>query len=279
MKIFLTGGTGFIGSHLLNLLSKDKLNVTATFRDHVKTRVHIIGNNIKWINTSLDQIKINDLYGHDILIHLAAHTPNIPYDSEESCIYWNATVPINLIKSAHDAGINHVIVAGSSAEYGLSSNEFEYIPVNAPLKPIGSYPKSKAMASELINDLNKRISINISYLRIFQVYGEGEQDNRFWPSLKRAAIAGHDFPMSSGEQIRDFINVSDVALKFFEEIYNSTGSGKTIYKNIGTGKPTKLIDFANYWWDKWQATGNLLPGKIPLRDTDILRVVADISNY
>ena len=277
MKIFLTGGTGFIGSHFINLLSLNNYHVTATYRNTIKARIPLIGNNVTWIRSALNEINIKDLYGHDLLIHLAAHTPNFPYDTEENCIYWNVTVPIDLIKLAHTAGINRIIVAGSSSEYGYSANDYKFIPIHAPLKPIGSYPKSKAMASKLINEMNISYRMNISYLRIFQVYGEGEQDNRFWPSLHKAAVSGNDFPMSSGNQIRDFIHVSEVTRKIFEEIYLPVESGTTSYKNVASGKATRLIDFANHWWDKWRATGKLLPGRIALRETDIQRVVADIS--
>ena len=48
-------------------------------------------------------------------------------------------------------------------------------------------------------------------MRLFQVFGEGESENRLWPSLKKAAISGENVDMTKGEQLRDFIPVEDVA--------------------------------------------------------------------
>ena len=58
--------------------------------------------------------------------------------------------------------------------------------------------------------------LSLEILRVFHVSGEGESQNRFWPSLRRAALAGEDFQMRAGEQIRDFLNVLDVSSVFLD---------------------------------------------------------------
>ena len=80
----------------------------------------------------------------------------------------------------------------------------------------------------------------MKYLRLFQVYGEGENPRRLYPSLKRASLTGNDFYINSGNQIRDFCHVDDVIKAIFLSLNSKKSNGEII--NIGNGKPTKIKD-------------------------------------
>ena len=92
------------------------------------------------------------------------------------------------------AGIKIFLVAGSCFEYGLSSIHYETIPTTAKLEPTNSYAASKAAASISLQQWAREYDLNLEILRVFHVYGEGELEKRLWPSLKKAAIDGKDFP-------------------------------------------------------------------------------------
>ena len=93
-------------------------------------------------------------------------------------------------------------------------------------------------------------------MRPFHIFGEGESDYRFWPSLKNAALSGQDFPMTLGEQIRDFTPVEYAADIFIRYVENSKIiQGKPIISNLGTGKPQSLKSFAETQWKKFNAKG------------------------
>jgi len=110
------------------------------------------------------------------------------------------------------------------------------------------------------------------------VYGTGEQETRLWPSLHRAALEGRDFPMSHGEQVRDFIEVNDVAKEFVTALdFRDTEHGIARFRNIGSGKAQTLREFAEYWWRHWEAPGQLLFGAIPYRKNELMRLVPELD--
>lgn len=275
MKLFVTGSTGFLGSHFLNLLAHhSEIEVLALRRDlESKSRIPLVKEPF-WLTKQIDQVDKSDLEGVDVIVHFAAHSMYPPYDTLDKCLYWNLTAPLQLFNEAVKVGINKFVVAGSCFEYGLSGEEFEFIPVEAPLKPTLTYAASKAAASIAFYQFAIQHQVKLSYHRIFQIFGEGEAASRLWPSLKKTAFAGEDFPMTQGEQVRDFIAVEDVANYFIEAcLKENVVSGKPEFFNVGSGKPQSILEFSEYWWNKWQAKGKLLIGHIPYREGEVMRYV------
>jgi len=275
MKVFVTGATGFIGSHFLNLLAENSgIEILALRRNlDSKTRVPLLKDPI-WITKPLDQVGQADLVGVDVIVHLAAHSIYPPYDTLANCLYWNLTAPLQLFNEALKADVTKFIVAGSCFEYGLSGGEFEFIPVEAMLKPTLTYAASKAASSIAFYQFAVQHQIKFSYNRIFQVYGEGEAASRLWPSLKKAALSGEDFPMTEGAQIRDFIDVEEVAQYFVDACLNDDlVAGHPKFYNVGSGKPQSILEFSEYWWQKWQAKGKLLKGILTYREGEVMRYV------
>lgn len=283
MKIFLTGGTGFVGSHFLEQALAAGHTIVCQRRSSDSRPRIPLSREPEWLDVPLDRIEKHHLEGADVLVHLAAHTPNVPYDTFERCHYWNVMAALRLLEKSLEANLRNWVVAGSCFEYGKSGERFDFIPTDAPLEPVGSYPTSKAAASVAIVGLANTHHANLFLGRIFQVYGEGEAEHRFWPSLRKAALCGGDFPMSAGEQVRDFIPVEDVARQFLEEASRfqpaqgpQNFSGVRI-ENIGTGNPTTLRDFAEHWWQKWNAKGRLIFGAVPYRPNEIMRFVPKVT--
>jgi len=106
---------------------------------------------------------------------------------------------------------------------------------------------------------------------------DGEPPFRLWPSLKRAAETGEDYPMTKGEQIRDFISVEEVADTFVSALsFDDVEFGKPLIKNVGTGKPQSVREFSEYWWKYWNAKGKLEIGAIPYRENEVMRFVPEV---
>lgn len=84
--------------------------------------------------------------------------------------------------------------------------------------------------------------------------------------------------MTLGEQIRDFISVENVADKITNELtFKNSVKGVPNIKNIGSGNPQSVIEFAKYWWSFWNASGLLKPGALPYRDNEVMRFVPKID--
>lgn len=277
MKIFVTGATGFIGSNFVNKALLEGNEVIALRRSkESKTKIELC-KNPTWITKELNDVTSKDLIGVDVIVHFSAHSMSPPYDTLENCIYWNVIAPLKLFNNAVAAGVEKFVIAGSCFEYGLSAENYEFIPSNAPLLPNVSYAVSKASATMAFFQFAIEKKLKLSIHRIFHVYGPGEAENRFWPSLKKAAENESDFPMTYGEQVRDFIHVDIVVQKFYELCENNyLESGKPVIENLGTGNAMSLLEFAKLWWNKWNAKGQLLIGELSYRKGEIMRYVPEI---
>jgi nucleoside-diphosphate-sugar epimerase len=279
MRIFLTGGTGFIGSHFINQAHAAGHDILALRRPNGSSpRIPLLKQPV-WLERNMQEIQSSDLDGCSVIVHLAAHSANVPYDTLENCIQHNVLSPLQMLRVAVSAGIRRMIAAGTCFEYGSASDRYEEIPTDAPLEPTSSYPASKAAACVAFNAFAIENHLELLTLRIFQVYGEGEQESRFWPSLRRAALAGDDFPMSPGLQVRDFINVTDVAAGFLNAVTRSDLlPGKPLIENLGSGQPMPLIDFARQEWSRFGATGSLDAGALPMRPNEVMRIIPAMNH-
>lgn len=278
MKLFVTGATGFVGSHFINKAQEAGHEFIALKRSGTSyPRIFLLAEPV-WLEKALDVVDTSDFEGVDAVVHLAAHTPNVPYDTLENCLYWNVNAVVQLIRTAYQAGVRRFIVAGSCFEYGLSAANYENIPADAPLEPVHSYPASKAAASVALIQMARELKLEFSLLRIFQVFGEGEAEGRLWPSLKKAALSGQDFEMTAGEQVRDFTPVEFVADEFVRTLGIEVKAGVPDIRNLGTGRAQTLLEFSRFWWEKWGAPGQLKVGAVPYRDGEVMRFVPEIRS-
>jgi nucleoside-diphosphate-sugar epimerase len=274
MRILLTGGTGFVGSHFLNQAMAAGHSVLALRRNtSSQTRIPLHGQP-EWLDCPLDEVTSEQLKGCDILVHLAAYSVQYPFENLTNCLRWNLIAVLALFEQARLAGIRSFVVAGSCFEYGRSGERFDAIPTDAPLEPTNSYAASKAAASIALSQWADEFQLNLEILRVFHVFGNGEAETRFWPSLRRAALAGEDFPMTAGEQIRDFMLVNHVAHTFLERAtLISTHSKGVKTMNLSSGHPMNIRAFAEYWWNEWDGKGKLCLGSIPYRNNEVMRYV------
>lgn len=278
MKLFVTGGTGFVGTHFLQQAQAIGHEVIAQRRPGSQPRLPL-AKQPEWIDRPLDASFEDVLAGCDVLVHLASHTPNPPYAPLDECLYWNVFASLKLARQAQRSGVGHFLVAGSCFEYGLAAENLEFVRTDTPLQPTLSYPTSKAAASIAFDGFAREFAVKLKNLRIFQVYGEGEGENRFWPSLRKAALAGQDFSMSSGAQVRDFISVDEVARQFCEHLdFSNVVAGQPETYHVASGQPQTLLSFAKFWWSHWCAVGSLLPGVLPNRPNEIMRLVPHIPH-
>ncbi len=276
MRIFLTGGTGFIGSHFIKQALLKSCILKAIKRCE-KSKVKIILNEQPdWLIKQFSEIEISDLEDCEILVHMAAHSANFPYDNLENCMKFNVSETLNLFNTAYDAGIRKYIITGSCFEYGKKGEEYEFIPPDSALFPTQSYPTSKAVSSMVMTQWAIERKVNLKILRLFQIYGEGELKSRLWPTLKDKALKGHNLKMTLGEQIRDFSKVDDIARIILKESINMKENRISI-KNIGSGKPKKLKEFVFETWNKFNAKGKIELGAIPYRKNEIMRYVPNID--
>jgi nucleoside-diphosphate-sugar epimerase len=272
MKLFVTGATGFIGSNFVQMALLAGNDVTALRRSENSGPRISLTSQPSWLSNSMPEVEASDLQGHGVFVHLAAAGVDLQSDWAE-CFRVNVVESLGLWIKAADAGIRRFVICGSCFEYGRSGERYEFIPPDAPLEPVGPYAASKAAATMAALGLASERQLSFTVARPFHVFGEGEAKARFWPSLRRAAFAGKNFRMTAGEQVRDFVPVEDVAGQLLRACHPSAAPREPLVRNLGTGHPLSLRDFAAEWWARWQAPGKLTFGAKPYRAGEVMRYV------
>ena len=142
MKLCITGGTGFLGTHVLNLAIAAGHTVVAPRRAGSQPRIPV-SPEVHWIPGGLERRFERELEGCDALIHLAAHGVLEPNPDWQESFTVNVLQSLRLWQDALAAGVDRLVVAGTCSEYGKSGEAYANLPPTAPLLPTGSYHASK----------------------------------------------------------------------------------------------------------------------------------------
>lgn len=277
MRLFLTGGTGFIGSHVLAAALAAGHQVRALRRSPASAPVIPLPRQPEWCEGDLHSLTAPQLQGVEVVLHLASAGVSPKRVPWAELVQANVADSLRLLELAAEAGVRRCVVTGTSHEYGNAARRFAAIPPDAPLEPLSAYGASKAAAFQLLRTFAIAKGLELFYGRIFSAYGEGQFEANFWPSLRRAARSGDDFPMTSGRQVSDFIPVSEVASHLMAACSRpDVAAGVPLVVNIGSGQATSLLAFAEREWEHLGATGRLLPASLPDRPDQIERYVPDL---
>lgn len=202
MKVFVTGGTGFIGSHLVDhLLLDDSNEVRCIVRNDEKW---LTGKNIQKIKGDLHDLPAlkEGLEGVDVLFHLAAL---VKAPKKEILYRTNVEATENLIRTAQRAGVKKMVLLSSLAAAGPS---FERPVTEAdPMMPVSMYGESKKLMEEMIAEV-ARTDDSITILRPPAVYGPREE--QIYSFFKICARGFCPIIGSGGENRLSMIHVSDV---------------------------------------------------------------------
>jgi nucleoside-diphosphate-sugar epimerase len=278
MRLLITGATGFIGSHFVKHALAAGHEVVA-LRRTAESRPRIdLERQPTWLTKSLSDVDGRDLAGTDCLVHLAAVGISPREAPQDELLKWNVMVPARLMIKAAQANVKRWIVSGTFAEYGRAGARYEFIPPDAPLEPTYPYAASKAAGSLLFRKIAAKEKVQLRYLRLFSVFGEGQHESNLWPMIRRAALAGEDLPLTPGEQVRDFIAVEQVAAAMLAAAADdSVDPGAPRASNVGSGRPQTVREFAEHWWRAFGARGKLLFGALQYRDGEVMRFVPQVG--
>jgi nucleoside-diphosphate-sugar epimerase len=201
-NVLVTGGAGFIGTHLCRFLHKNSHHVISLDNNHT--------GEAPWDCISADIRDPLQLDGIDVIVHLAAQI-SVPRSIEnpDETLSVNVDGTSSIISAAENSSVKKIIFASSAAVYGDS----DQVPISetAPLIPQSPYAVSKIVGEELL----RRSQIQTCALRFFNVYGPGQSIDGGYaaviPAFKNAVATGKQCTIfGDGTQVRDFIHVSDL---------------------------------------------------------------------
>lgn len=257
MKIFLTGGSGFLGSNFINAIPK-KITIFAITRNKKNLKKNILGSNINWIEGKLTG-EYNELHECDIFIHFAAYGVSPSLANIKKAININVTQSLKLFEQAANKGIKKFIVIGSSQEYGNMSQKGNSISVTTKLEPYNNYGISKKIAFNEIKKFCKKRNLLVTYLRVFNTYGIGQNKKSLYGQLYINAKKGKNFRINNQSQKIDISHVEYVTNKIVKYLkFKENIEGKINIVNIGGNKLVTVRKFAQIEWKKLNAKGSLI---------------------
>lgn len=278
-KILITGGAGFIGSHIVDeLIDNNEItiidNLTTGSIKNLKYPEH---ENLNFIEGDIREINFDEFTsGTDYIFHLAAMA-SVPLSVEKpmECNDINVNSTVELLKSAVDNDVKKIIFSSSSSVYGENRN--------MPLKeteqpmPTSPYAASKASCELYLRTFYESYGLNYIALRYFNVFGPRQDKNSQYaaviPNFISALLEGKQAEIyGDGEQTRDFVYIGDIA----QANINSCKSNYNGIINIASGKKLTINEL--YEIVKNALGSDLEPKYLPERPGDIKHSLADITN-
>lgn len=268
-NILIIGGSGFIGYHLAKACLKLNWNVVSISLHKPKKNRKLKGVNYLIIDISKKRALFKlERYKFQYVVNLGGYVNHV----NEPEVKKNHFLAVkNLYEYFKLKKIKKFIQVGSSVEYGKS-----IMPQKETFKcrPLGIYGKYKLKASNFLLKKRRKKIFPFTILRLYQVYGPNQDQNRFLPILIKACLNKNFFYSSSGIQKRDFLYISDAINAFIKTLLSKKSDGQIL--NIGYGKSIKLKKIMHY---VGEITNFFKPfyGKIKLRKDEALDIYPDIK--
>jgi UDP-glucose 4-epimerase len=253
MSILVTGGAGYIGSHVVRQLGdrKEKVvvldNLSTGFRSAVLHGELVVG------DTGDREVVSRVLRDHqvDTVMHFAAHTI-VPESVSNPLKYYsnNTCSTRNLLQCCQEAGVKYFVFSSTAAVYGIP--EGGTASEDSPKQPINPYGMSKLMSEIMLKDVAFASALKYVVLRYFNVAGSDPAGRIGQSTLKATLLTkvacevavgkrphlevfGTDYPTPDGTGVRDYIHVEDLATAHINALDYLRANGESVTLNCGYG--------------------------------------------
>lgn len=280
VKVFLTGGTGFVGANLVRALLREGYDVHLAVRETSKLwRIEQILSRVTLHKCKLENA---DDIGQVLktlkprgIIHLAAYGGSPGLKGKAETISTNLTSFVNLLDAAYEIGFEWFINTGSSSEYGVK---------DSPMKesdfpnPINLYGVTKLSSTLFAQAYAKKFGLPVVTLRLFSPFGFYEDSSRLIPYIIESMLKKAPTKLSCPSNVRDFIFIEDVIEAYLKVIQHISKFESGDVLNVGSGKQHTILQcfeilkrITGYSMDpQWHS--------IEPRDSDLAKIwEADIS--
>lgn len=259
MDVLITGATGFVGRHVTQALLDRGHRVTALGRNadrHAAMRWH---DEVPFETGDIALADAGQFFANrhfDALVHLAwAGLPNFT-----GAFHLTENLPADLqfLTAAAKSGIREIVAAGTCLEYGLQFGPLDVTMATAPTTPYGL---AKDTIRKALQMMQAEHAFNLKWMRLFYMFGEGQNPRSVLAQLDQAIDRGDEvFRMSKGDQLRDYLPVTDIAHIFGDLTGRSDIDGII---NCCSGKPISILDLVQQRCAERQSNIRLERGHYP----------------
>ena len=280
MNILITGGAGFIGSHLSRYLAGKghKITILDNFSNSSPSNIWdmLLNKQVRLVKGDVRDAKlINETTdGIETIFHLAAQIhidksilePKYTFDV-------NVLGTLNILETALKRDFKKIIFASTSEVYGTALKD--NIDEDHPLNPQSPYAASKAAADRLCHAYSKTYGMNVSIIRNFNTFGPFQKDTGYGSVIpifiRRALENKPPIIYGDGKQTRDFMYIED-AIRAYDIVMNKDFDGAL---NFGSGRDITINDLARLIV---QLCGkDIAPVHVESRTGEVMKLCADIS--
>ena len=254
MKLFIVGGAGYIGSHMVKLAHLEGNEVITLDNLSTGHRDAVLYGEFEYCDIQ-DSNRLNELFKKhkpDAVMHFSAYSLVGESMSDPYKYYKNNTVgTLNLLKAMVDNDCKNFIFSSTAAVFG--NPEYSPIDEKHPKNPINPYGKSKLMIEQMLEDFDSAYGLKYVVFRYFNASGHdkgGELTERHDPEThllplimqtvrgerKAISVFGNDYDTKDGTCVRDYIHVDDLAQVHMQGVeYLMTSDAKSKIYNLGNG--------------------------------------------
>lgn len=247
-KVLMTGATGFVGRQVVRALDGQGISLIPVVRagkdgllsgvervDRIITTPDLFSEDEAWWEAQCQ--------GVDLIIHAAWYTE--PGKYLQSALNMDCLIgSLRLARGAAKAGVRRFVGIGTCAEYDQSHG---VLTLDTALKPSTPYAGAKAALFLALSHWLFSQTVSFAWCRLFYLYGEGEDERRLVPYIRRQLVKGEPAELTSGTQIRDFMDVVDAGA-IIAEVALSDRIGPV---NICSGVPVTVRQLAERIADEY----------------------------
>ena len=241
MKVAVTGASGFIGRHVLAELERRSVEVTVVLRPTSTDSLSRAKHTVVRMDLQTPPSNAFELMGApDVLLHLAwGGLPN--YKSQQH-VEQELPAQYRFLKGLVESGLKNLLVTGTCFEYGMQSGPLREDMETQPSNPYGL---AKDTLRRQLESLKSVRSFALTWVRLFYLHGDGQADSSLLPQLRGAVKRGDEvFNMSGGEQLRDYLPVTEVAQYLVSLAMGNRDNGIV---NVCSGKPISIRNLVVGW--------------------------------
>lgn len=285
-KVLVTGGEGFVGSHLVEELVKLGANVIAfVFYNSqnkignldfvpkkILSQVRIFTGDIVDFNAVKDAVK-----GQDVVFHLAALIA-IPYSylAPEAYVMTNVLGTLHVLQACREASVQKIVHTSTSETYGTAS----YTPIDEkhPMQAQSPYSATKIGADKIAESYYCSFNLPVATIRPFNTYGPRQSARAVIPTIICQALAGKkEIKLGALSPVRDMNYVKDSVSGYIKTAESDSTMGEVI--NIGSGKGVTIGDLANKILELTGSNAKIVSDEARIRPekSEVKQLICDYS--